>query len=374
MKFKKHFSLLMIVFLLAGLALSGCSSSESAADGSGDGFTSYEGKTLEVLVPFGPGGGTDTFARFLSKFLQEHVKGNPAVQVVNKGGGGSITGANAFVSQRDHNGLYTMISSASTHAPYFLGMPSVKYEFKEMEPIAALTSGGVVYTSPSTGIKEPKDILNPNEKLVYAGISATGMDLLTLLAFEILDMDVETIFGYEGRGPARVAFERGESNIDYQTSTAYINNVAPLVENGKAAPLFSFGQLNENGEIVRDPAFPDLPSLKEFYVKAYGEEPSGNAWEAYKTFVASSLTVQKVLWVHGDAPEESIQALKKGAKSLQKDSQFQSKGETVLGGYDLHVAPEVEKVVSNMLNASDDVLKWLRNFLKENYNVQTLGQ
>ena len=37
------------------------------------------------------------------------------------------------------------------------------------------------------------------------------------------------------RDHARLMFERGEANIDYQTSSAYIKNVLPLVERGEAA-------------------------------------------------------------------------------------------------------------------------------------------
>ena len=53
-----------------------------------------------------------------------------------------------------------------------------------------------------------------------------------------LGVDIQAVMGYEGRGPARVAFEQGESNIDYQTTSGYLSNVVPLVEEGKAIPLF----------------------------------------------------------------------------------------------------------------------------------------
>lgn len=381
----KAISIILSVVLLLGL-LAGCGSkpSSQAQSGGQDNSKSqddkqqqeakafYADQTLEMLVPFNPGGGTDVFARFVVPFLNKHIEGNPAIQVVNVGGGGSITGANEYVLQREHNGYNALVTSASTHAPYLLGQPAVKYDLKEMKPVMGLPTGGVVYASPTTGINEPKDVLNPKEKLVYAGISATGLDLVTLLSFEVLGMDVQAILGYEGRGPSRVAFEQGESNIDYQTSSAYLTNVTPLVQEGKAKPLFSFGQLDENGDIVRDPAFPDIPSLKEFYIEVHGKEPSGVAWDAYKTFVGSSFTVQKVIWLHSDAPQEAVEALKKGTAAMAKDPEFSSKGEEVLGGYEPYVGDTVEKVVSNMLNVSDDVLSWVRNFLKEKYGVTNL--
>ncbi|WP_099156985.1 Bug family tripartite tricarboxylate transporter substrate binding protein [Virgibacillus ndiopensis] len=363
---KSNLTVGLALMLLVSIILAGCSS--ESASGSSDG-PFYEEKSIELVVPFGTGGGTDTFARFVAPFLNESVEGNPSIQTVNVPGGGSINGANEFVFSREHNGQFALVTSASTHVPYFLGDPAVKYDLKEMKPVLGLPTGGVVYVNPETGIESPKDIQNPKQDLVYAGISATGLDLVTLLAFEVLEMDVEAVLGYDGRGPSRVAFESGESNIDYQTSTAFLTNVQPLVEEGKANPLFAFGQLDENGEVIRDPAFPDLPSLKEFYVEAYGEEPSGEAWEAYKAFLGSSFTVQKVIWLHSDAPKEAVTALTDGAEKIIDSSEFMEKGEEVLGGYTPYVGDQLNKVVSNMLDTDEEVLNWVKDYLEKEYEI-----
>ena len=85
---------------------------------------------------------------------------------------------------------------------------------------------------------------------------------MPLLSFKMLGLTVDPVFGIEGRGDGRLMFERGEANIDYQTSAAYINNVQPLVDQGLAVPIFTWGALDDAGNIVRDPTFPDLPSLQ----------------------------------------------------------------------------------------------------------------
>lgn len=357
----------LVLMLLVSTLLAGCNS--ESASGSSDG-PFYEGESLELMVPFGTGGGTDTFARFVTPFLNESVEGNPTTQTVNVPGGGSINGANEFVLSREHNGEFALVTSASTHMPYFLEDPAVKYDLKEMKPVMGLPTGGVVYVNPETGIEGPKDIQNPKQDLTYAGISATGLDLVTLLAFEVLEMDVEAILGYDGRGPSRVAFESGESNIDYQTTTAFLTNVTPMVEEGKAKPLFAFGQIDENGDVVRDPAFPDLPSLKEFYVEAYGEDPSGEAWEAYKAFLGSSFTVQKVIWLHKDAPEEAVKALSEGAEKVVKIPEFSEKGKEVLGGYTPYVGEQLEKVVNNMLDTDEEVISWVKDYLEKEHDIK----
>ena len=43
----------------------------------------YEGKTVRIIVGFGPGGGYDRMARLLAKHLPKHIPGKPVVLVEN---------------------------------------------------------------------------------------------------------------------------------------------------------------------------------------------------------------------------------------------------------------------------------------------------
>ena len=98
----------------------------------------YKGKSIEMLVPFGAGGGSDVTARFMAPFYNKYLEGNPSVQVVNVPGGGSVIGANEFVNLREPNGEYALWTSGSTVYPYLLGEPAVQFELKELEPIIAI--------------------------------------------------------------------------------------------------------------------------------------------------------------------------------------------------------------------------------------------
>ena len=175
----------------------------------------FAGKTIEIIVPFGAGGGTDIETRFLAPFFEKHIAGNPRVVVFNRSGGGSILGANLYMLSAKPDGLQILATSGSTVIPYILSVPQVQYDFKRWRLIKVNGVGGVVYVSPGTGIRRPEDVLKPAQPLVYGGIGAQNLDLAMVLAFELLGMNVRSVFGFEGRGPARLAFERGETNIDY---------------------------------------------------------------------------------------------------------------------------------------------------------------
>jgi tripartite-type tricarboxylate transporter receptor subunit TctC len=77
--------------LTAGLAV-GCGTTGSSSGGPGsDASAFYQGKTLTVVVPYGPGGGYDQWARVLSPFLRKYL-GVSQVKVVNAPGGGGLIG------------------------------------------------------------------------------------------------------------------------------------------------------------------------------------------------------------------------------------------------------------------------------------------
>src|SRR5919112_3522192 len=54
----------------------------------------YKGKTVNIIVGFGPGGGYDQYARTLARHLGKHIPGEPSVVVQNMDGAGSVRAAN----------------------------------------------------------------------------------------------------------------------------------------------------------------------------------------------------------------------------------------------------------------------------------------
>src|SRR5258708_753164 len=50
----------------------------------------YKGKTVQVLVGFGPGGAYDLYARTLARFMGKHIPGNPTMVPQNMPGAGGV--------------------------------------------------------------------------------------------------------------------------------------------------------------------------------------------------------------------------------------------------------------------------------------------
>ena len=346
------------------VALSGLAGGQAMA-------ADFSGKRIEWIIPFKEGGGSDTWARFYAPQISANLPGQPVIAVKNIPGGGSTKGANQFQSRAKPNGLTVLGTSGSTQFPYLLGDRRVRFEYKDWTVVLATPTGGVVYVNPDLGVKSAADIGKLKAAdLRYGSQGATSLDLIPLLAFEKLELNVKAVFGMKGRGAGRLAFERGETNIDYQTSSGFLKKVTPLVEAGKAVPIMSWGALDSAGNLVRDPTFPDLPHFAEVYEMVHGEKPSGEWFDAWKAFFTAGFAAQKMIFLPKGTPNDVVQAWRDAAAKTINAPGFSASAEKVLGTYPQKVGPDAELLVNTAVNVDPKAKDWVRNWLTDTYNVK----
>ncbi len=330
----------------------------------------FAGKVIEWVIPFKEGGGSDTWARFNAQFLSKYLPGNPTVIISNIPGGGSIKGSNLFADRVKPDGLMILGTSGSTQMPFLLDDPRVRYDYADYKPLWTYPTGGVVYVSSDLGIKDASEIAKIKDiPLIYASQGPTSLDLVPNISFDLLGLNVKTVFGFRGRGAGRLAFERGEVKIDYQTSSAYLKNVVPLVESGEAVPLWSWGVLDENGELVRDPSFPDLPHFGEVYEIMHGKKGEGIAYNSWFATMAAGFGGMKLVLVPKETPDEIVTIYQKAITEMKKDPDYISKKQKAIGLYE-QVVREKAKIIFDLATNIDEAEKeWCKNFLREKYNL-----
>ncbi len=331
----------------------------------------FTGKTITLMVPFPPGGGVDLWARFNAPLLSKHLPGKPTVIVKNSPGGGSTSGANLFTQIAKPDGLTLLASSASTQFPYLLGDPRVKYEYKDWRVFLAAPTGGAAYVSPKFGAKSIRDIDKlKNVELFYASPGPTALELVSLLGFRQLGLNVNHIFGIVGRAEALLGFERGEFTIDTQTTTAYLRRSAELVRNGEATALFSWGVLDKDGKLARDPNFPDLPHIGEAYEIVHGKKPSGVEWDAFMSFLVSGFPAQKLMVLPKGTPDDILETYRAAVREMLKDPDYLEKRDEVIGEYEQVTDAQAEKLYKDGTSISPESRAWVRGFLEKTYNVK----
>ncbi len=350
---------------LAVTAIAAFSTTGLAAEG-----LDLSGKTVELVIPFSESGGSAKWANFYAPLLSEALPGNPTVVVKFMPGAGSTKGANWFQQQKYKDGTTIFGSSGSTQFPYLLNDPRVKYEYKDWNVVLASGTGGVAYLPPDLAKKfdgDTDDLKDIN--FIYGSQGATRLDLVPLLAWEMLGLKVEPVFGIKGRGDGRLMFERGEANIDYQTSSSYLKGVAPLVAENKAVPMMSWGALDDDGNIVRDPTFPDMPTFKEVCEATAGCETKGEKWEAWKAFFTAGFPAQKMIFLPAGAPAEAVDTYTKAFETIKARPDFAEISEVTLGKYPQMTGKKAKAALKDATDVPNEAKEFVVAWLKDRYGV-----
>lgn len=331
----------------------------------------FSGKTIEWIIPFSETGGSAKWANFFAPLLSEELPGKPTVVVKFMPGAGSTKGANWFQEQKHKDGTLLFGSSGSTQFPYLLGDPRVRYEYKDWNPVMASGTGGVAYLNAEDG-KAFDGSANAlkGKDFIYGSQGATRLDLVPLLAWQMLGMNVEPVFGIKGRGDGRLMFERGEATIDYQTTSGYLGGSAEMVEQGKAVPMMTWGSLDESGNIVRDPTFPDMPTFKEVCEATDGCETSGETWDAWKAFFISGFPVQKLAFLPAGTPQDVIDTYSQAFEAVRSHPDFASISAKRVGKYNVFVGSGANEALGTATSVDDNAKAFVVNWLKEAYGVE----
>ncbi|MDF1868240.1 MAG: hypothetical protein P1U70_25690 [Saprospiraceae bacterium] len=361
----------------------------------------FQDKTIEWIIPFKEGGGGDTWARFNAPFFQKHIPGNPAIVVNNIPGGGSIKGANLFAERVKPNGLMILGTSGTTQMPYLLDDPRVRYDYSKYKPIMAYPTGGVAYVSPDIiseelrnlkvnsveeqiekSVRIIQELIDNKVQLKYGSQGPTSLDIVTMFSFDLLKLDVQAVFGFRGRGAGRLAFERGEVKIDYQTSSAYLKNSIPLVESGDAIPLFSFGALDDNGQLIRDESFANspvgvfngeivrvnVPHFGEVYERL-GHQLSGIEWDTWFAFMSAGFGGMKLLLTPKETPDEIVAEFHKGIGAMKEDPEYQKNKFKALGEYKQVIGKPADKIFDLATNVGTEEKAFMKSWLIEKYDL-----
>jgi tripartite-type tricarboxylate transporter receptor subunit TctC len=317
---------------------------------------------INATVPFGEGGGSDTLMRAVAPYLSKAMPGQPTILIQNTPGGGGIPGTNRFVASAEPDGSALLALSSSLFIATVLEAPQIKFTLDQFVPVFIAPMAPIYYVSPSTGATGVGDVEGiKNAKLVFGGGRQDSADVLTVMQFDLLGISIQSVWGLE-RGASRIGFERGEFNVDHQTTAAFNNSVKPLVDEGKAIPFMASGIIDPSGKIVRDPNFPDMPTFMELYEKVHGKPLTGAAYDAYYALMSAAITTGKAIVLPATAPANVVDAYAKAFTAVMADPEFKAANAAALGGYTLYTGAEAQALWGTVNTLEDAAFAWLADW------------
>jgi len=214
----------------------------------------YPAKPIRLIVPFPPGAGTDTVARFVAQKLGETLK--TSIVVDNRtGAGGAIGTVEAARAEPDG---YTLLFVASPFTTVAAASPTAGYDpVKQFVPVAPIASGPLAFVVangvPAATMREFVALARQKPGTLNYGSAGPGS--VNHLALELLKARTGTEIvhiPYKGIAPATLDLLSGQ----IQAMTASIPATLPYVAQNKLRVLAVTGKR-------RAPMLPDVPSWQE---------------------------------------------------------------------------------------------------------------
>ena len=214
----------------------------------------YPSRPVRIVVPFQPGGGSDTLGRLLAEKLTARW-GQPVV-VENRAGAGGNLGA-GFVAQSSPDGHTLLLSSPGPVVINQSLYKSLPFDPDGFVPVSVIaTNYGVLAVHPRTGLADVAALVAAAraapDKLNFASAGSGTTPHLAGELFKSLAGVRLTHVPYKGAGPGFAALLAGE--VDLMFVDVFI--ALPHVRVGRLRALALGGG-------ARNPLLPGVPVLGE---------------------------------------------------------------------------------------------------------------
>jgi tripartite-type tricarboxylate transporter receptor subunit TctC len=251
----------------------------------------YPSRPIELIVPWGPGGGADQLARLVAK-LTEPIIGQ-AVPVVNVPGGTGATGmAKLLAAPADGHSMAVYI--ADSHA--LLAGSEPRWTMDDIIPVAVMIQAPSFLFAPKGSKYETWADFEAAAK------AAPGQLKIATLGFGSVDDFTLKHLAAKGVEVVQVPFSKpseryisilgGHADLLYEQA----GDVAQFIESGEMRPLLVFGD-------QRSEAFPDVPNSKELGYDV--------ALPQFRSIV-----------VRAGTPPERVEALSKALATVAESAEF----------------------------------------------------
>jgi tripartite-type tricarboxylate transporter receptor subunit TctC len=338
-----------IVFFAAGFVAAAAASAPAAT--AEEDF--YRGKIVRFVVGFSPGGGFDTFARTLSRYLGRYIPGGPTVIVENMTGAGSLIAANHIYKVAKPDGLTIGAFNGNQILAQLVGGQGIAFDARKMEWMGAPGyNHDLCVLSQKTGIASAEQWLASKTQLKLAGSApgATTDDVAKVLK-ESISLPVRLIAGYKGTADMRVAVESGEVDGICGFSWASVRTTWRKAIESKEVSIVLQTAPKPHADLPKVPLSINFAKTAEArqLIEAGVHQPSQ---------ITYSYSIPP------GTPKERVQTLRRAFIQTVKDSDFLNDAAKA----NLEIAPasgeEIEQLIQNLFKTPPAVVAKLKEVLK----------
>lgn len=303
----------------------------------------YQGKSVQIVIGFGPGGGYDAYARLIARSMGKHIPGNPTFVVQNMPGAGSRVAANWLynVAARDGTVLGSIVQS--TPVDQVFGEPGIKFDAARFAWIGnPIVDNLVSITTRQSGLATMEDIKIKGGLICGSSGAGPTVSFPNAIA-KLLQTDVKIVAGYPGVSAITLAMERGELNCNGgQAWSSMKATMTALMKENQLNVVVQWGA----------EADPDISKTMGVKVPLIQEYARSDGEKAALRLLGSTAALSRPLLGPPEMPAERVSILRSAFEATMKDPSFLSDAKK--SGMDVKPmsGAEIQKIVESLVKSS----------------------
>ena len=199
------------------------------------------GKTVTVVIGFGPGGGYDAWARVVARHLGKHLPGNPTVVPQNMPGGGSLNAANHIYAIAPKDGTMLAIIARDAALAPLTGVSGGRFDPLKISWVGTpTTETNVCISTEKAKVKTFEDLLKQELIIGNTGVG-TGTYSYPKALNGLLGTKFKLISGFPSSSDVFLAMERGEVDGICESLDSVIGKRPDWIASKKVNVLFQGG-------------------------------------------------------------------------------------------------------------------------------------
>jgi len=314
----------------------------------------FKGKTLKIVVPYGPGGTYDQYAFTFTKHMGKHIPGKPAIILQHMPGAGGSKAMNWAYNVMAADGYNMLIPLDNTVLNQLLLPNKMRYDARNFTWLGSSNqTNQVLIVRSDTGVRTWHDLLKRKSIASSAGASSFGHIVQTVMS-NVLGFQMKNISGYKGSAASTFAVEQGESEMNCNNWLTYSSKVPQWFKGDKpfARAVLQLG-------VFADPEVPKSVPLLSTLVK----DPMDKAAIA---FMGVAGLLGRGLVLPPKAPGHAVTTLRASYDAMNADPDFAA----ALKKRSLRLIPstgaEIQKIVNQAIDeAKPEVVARARMLIRE---------
>lgn len=293
----------------------------------------YAGKTVEMYIGSGTGGGYDRYGRTVGRYLVKHLPGNPNLVPRNMPGAGSMKAAEYMSHMAPKDGTaVAILQPGALFEPLVNDKLKFRYDPAAFEIIGSANSGTrVCVTFHTSKLKTFEDAINLPSNMGGNNIGSSTTDYAEMLN-NLAGTKFKIINGYDSTSLIVLAMERGELDGLCGFDTASFEAQKPDWYGTKLAHM-----------IVQVGITPD-PELEKMGVPSLWKYVSGRKRDVAE-LILSQQEFHRPFVAPPGTPEQQTSLLRTAFNAAMKDADFLAEAKKTK----LDVAPKTGKEVGELI-------------------------